>query len=115
MILANLCVSCVSSDYRLNGTTCLKKQVVGTSIRFNINYTDFLLQGKAQLIIDQFVTKTGANVVITFIAEGSTIFGVALSNANPSISDSTIADSVTNLIGSGNLGPVIGSSVGVFF
>jgi hypothetical protein len=39
MLYADLCVSCISDEYRLNGTTCLKKLAVGIDLKFDAVFT----------------------------------------------------------------------------
>ena len=36
--LPTICATCISDDYRLNGTSCLKKLVISVSIRFDMVY-----------------------------------------------------------------------------
>ena len=39
MFSTNLCTSCVSDEYKLNGTTCIKKKNVGVDLKMDVDYT----------------------------------------------------------------------------
>jgi hypothetical protein len=48
MILSDLCVSCINDDYRINGTSCLKKIVVGVEVKLDYDFVMFLEEGQLQ-------------------------------------------------------------------
>ncbi len=79
MMLTTMCTSCINSDYKLNGTTCFKSKVVGVGLRLDVDYATFLLDGKAQVVVDFISGKINATVIITYMGSGSTVITAAAS------------------------------------
>lgn len=115
MTYPTTCVSCVSDEYRLNGTSCFKKLVVGIEIRIDIVYALFISSGQVQTIITILYARMSIVLIVTFTKEGSAIVGFALSPTDTTSGTAT-ASTVDSMIEDGSLGvPIIASSVGLYY
>ena len=113
-MLTTMCTSCINSDYKLNGTTCFKSKVVGVGLRLDVDYATFLLDGKAQVVVDFISGKINATVIITYMGSGSTVITAAASGTGTD-SESSMASTIAGAVSSSALGiPILSSSVGVF-
>jgi hypothetical protein len=67
MILPTICVTCISNDYTLNGSSCIQKVVVGVEIKFDYNFKDFLKEGKLKAVMNALKQGVAVALYLTFI------------------------------------------------